>query len=100
MKSVPFQAVRDAYLAKRPGGLWFSRDAMKMFGTRLPRRAFPCCYGVYFVTSEMDFHGVVRRFTVRLQLPDGNIRQASDYLQFLTCAEAMAFISQRIGVAA
>lgn len=102
MRSVPFQVVRDAYLAKRPGGLFFSRDAVKMFDTRHPRLAFPGPDGaLYFVTSEMDFDGVVRRFTVRVQSGlTGEIHTVSDYLEFATHGKAMRLVASSVGVAA
>lgn len=72
VERVPFSQVRayaethDREYAEK----WFSRGAMRFFGTRLPKNAWRGPGGTFFVTSEQPPSGA-RGYTVRMLGPDG-----------------------------
>lgn len=74
--------VIQAYQTRtRNSGHFFDRDTMRFFGSRLMgEHLYDATTGdVYFVTSELDFHGGDRRYTVRVLDTDGGIREASTF---------------------
>jgi hypothetical protein len=60
-----------------PGRHWFDADSIQFFRTRLPKHAFPCGHGVYFVTSEQC--GYFRRgYSVR-RFWEGRIQTVGEF---------------------
>lgn len=55
MNRLPIADLVKAY-RPGPGRHWFDADSIRFFRTRLPKYAFPCGHGVYFVTSEQCGH--------------------------------------------
>ncbi len=75
---------------KRAGFHFFDPEAMRFFDTRVESDGIGRC----FVTSE-QFHGSTesgpRLFTVRRLRTDGSIENVSEFQQFGTRGEAVAF---------
>jgi hypothetical protein len=88
MQRIQFQEVKDRYYAG-PAGHWFDADTIRFFKSRLPSAAYESDAGTFFVTSEQDPSGV-RRYTVREQLPNGDIQTVGPFHHWPTQAAAMA----------
>lgn len=64
-------------------GHFFDRDTMRFFGSRVmsERLYNATTTDVYFVTSEVDFYGTDRRYTVRVLRADGSIDDVGEFRQ-------------------
>jgi hypothetical protein len=89
MKTIPFSNVREYYERTTPTGHWFSRGAMKFFGTRLPSVAYETPAGVLFITSERRTDEERRYYNVRRQAVSGVIDTVGQLNDYRTRAEAM-----------
>lgn len=61
----PINEIIKEYLELKPGGHWFSKDTMRFFSSRLPDYAYLKGDNAYFITSEKDFSGSNRFYTIR-----------------------------------
>jgi hypothetical protein len=78
---------------RRAGYHFFSADALRFFGSRIHDNL----YGrAVFVTSELDFYGTERRYTVRLATAGGNIREVGGFQAYGSRSGAHA-AAQRAG---
>lgn len=92
IKSIPFSNVREFYASQRPDGHWFDESSMRFFKTRLPRVAYVLdTGGIYFVTRETSPRGI-SAYTVRRQMPDGDIDTVGEFHAYPTPAAARAAI--------
>lgn len=92
IKSIPFSQVREFYDRNQPTGTWFEPGSMRFFKTRLPRVAYELdTGGVYFVTRETSPRGI-NAYTVRRQMPDGDIDTVGEFHAYPTPAAARAAI--------
>lgn len=55
--------IRQANAAR--GHHFFDRDTLRFFGSRIHETIYPVPGGAYFVTSEKNFDGTERHYTVR-----------------------------------
>jgi hypothetical protein len=78
MNTIPIQHVKFKYAESQPDGHWFDAGAIRFFKTRLPKHAYESDAGTFFLTSEED-PGGDRRYTVREQLPDGDIKTVGPF---------------------
>jgi hypothetical protein len=64
-------------------GHFFDRASMRFFGSRVmsERLYNATTTDVYFVTSEVDFYGTDRRYTVRVLRADGSIDEVGEFRQ-------------------
>ena len=100
MKTIRFTEVRDFYKRNQPDGHWFDADSMRFFGTKLPEIAYESEAGVHFITRETDPSGV-SAYSVRRQLPNGDIETVGKFHSYKTRAAAAAAIRNlTTGVAA
>lgn len=94
-RQVPMSAVKSAH-----SGHWFSPDAMRFFGTKLPRHATAvivdgATVATFFVTSELPPRSTTRVYTVRKQDAWGEIETVSDFAK-LTRDDAIQIMKFRI----
>jgi hypothetical protein len=76
----PFKTIEGIKQANRAsGGYWFSPATMKGFASRVSSLVFG---GHFFVTSERVKWDKPRFYTVRMAENDGEIRNASDFMQY------------------
>ena len=68
------------------GRYFFSPSTLRSFGSRI--QDLPPYGGCVFVTSEADFHGTNRRYSVRVMNKDGSIDTWGDFRDYGTRAEA------------
>jgi hypothetical protein len=94
MKTIDFSDVRDYYERQQPDGHWFDTGTKKFFGCRLPKVAYSTNEGVLFVSSELNFDGSRRYYTVRRQTVVGDITTVGEFQQYKTRAEAIAAIKE------
>lgn len=81
-----YSNIEEIKAANRAGGYaWFEPDAMRFFRSRISKEVFG---GMIFVSSELDYAGRSRRYTVRYIRPDGSIGTVGDFLEHETLAEA------------
>jgi hypothetical protein len=88
MKTIPFTEVRDFYQRNQPDGHWFDADTIRFFKTKLPTIAYETNAGILFVTSEQDPSGV-RAYSVRRQLPSGEIKTVGSFHSYRLRATAV-----------
>ena len=75
------------------GSHFFDRDTLRYWkSTILPG----VMLGRYFVTSEPDFDGTDRRFTLREAQPDGSIKNVSEFRQYATARDARAAVTHTL----
>jgi hypothetical protein len=91
MKTIRFTEVREFYARNQPDGHWFDADSMRFFKTKLPEIAYESDAGIHFITSEVNPSGV-KAYTVRRQLPDGQINTVGEFHSYKTRAAAAAAI--------
>ena len=85
----PFDTIDDVKSANsRAGYKWFTPDTLRFFASRPSKIVYG--HGL-FVSSELDFDGTTRRYTVRLALPTGEIETVGEFQQFATSGQAHAF---------
>lgn len=73
----------------RHKGYWFSPETMRFWRTRLPQTGVELADGTsLFVSSERDFHGKLRLYTVRRQRVDGSIETVGEFQAYETRAQA------------
>lgn len=60
------------------GSHWFDPDTMRFFGTKIESPVYAGLGGVYFVTSEDDFHRTSREYKVR-QFTGDNIETINTF---------------------
>lgn len=65
---------------------WFDLDTLRFFKSRVGEM-LP---GDYFISSERG-PDEVRRYTLRVALPDGRVGDASEFQAFVTRSQALAF---------
>ena len=87
------QTIKQIEEANRAiGQHWFSKEAMRFFGTQIESPVFFTDTVSYFITSEQDPEGKGwlgnRRFTVRIVHQDGNVDTWGDFGQFFNLEEA------------
>jgi|TARA_R100000081_G_scaffold91208_1_gene68411 hypothetical protein len=68
------------------GRYFFSPNTLRSFGSRI--QDLPPYGGCVFVTSEADFYGTARRYTVRVMAKDGSIDTWGGFRDYGTRAEA------------
>jgi hypothetical protein len=83
--------VREFYARKQPDGHWFDKGSMRFFNTKLPRNAYEGDAGILFVTSEVDPSGH-KAYSIRRQLPDGDIATVGNFHAYPTRADAMLVV--------
>jgi hypothetical protein len=66
--------VRDANRAN--GNFFFSRDTMRFFASKIESGLYG---GRYFITSEKNFDGSQRFYTIREAKPDGDISTVGEF---------------------
>ena len=73
---------------------WYGPGAMRFFGTSLPKWAYTYGLGSYlFVTGERDTYGDgPRLFTIRIQLPDGEVETVGEFQQWDSREDATRFM--------
>jgi len=91
MKTIQMSEVKEFYARSNPNGHWFDRDTVRFFKTKLPRVAYEGNAGVLFVTSETDPSGETA-YSVRRQLPNGDIETVGKFHSYKTSADARAAI--------
>ena len=62
---LPIHVLIREYYEIKPGGHWFSKDTMRFFKSRLPDYAYLKGNNAYFITSESDFSGSNRLYSIR-----------------------------------
>lgn len=74
----------ETYRARSSGGHFFDRDTMRFFNSRVMRERLynATTTDVYFVTSEVDFYGRDRRYTVRVLRAEGSIDEVGAFRQY------------------
>lgn len=81
-----FKTIADVRAANKASGHhWFDRSTMKIFGSRVESGLYG---GKYFISSELDFHGNDRRYTIRIARANGEIADGSDFRQFAFIEDA------------
>ena len=73
------------------GGHFFDRDTMRFFGLRVMREHLcnATTTDIYFVTSELDFYGQDRRYTVRVLRAEGSIDEVGAFRQHASRSVAL-----------
>ena len=76
-------------LANRDAGHhWFDAESLRFFGSRISESTFD---GRYFISSELNFDGSARLYTIREAMSDGSIGDAGEGFQgYSTRAQAIA----------
>ena len=73
-------------------GHFFDKNTMKFFGSRIESGLFK---DYFFVTSELDFFGEKRAYTIRKFSENySNIENVSEFQKFGTKDEAMEFMKK------
>ena len=67
------------------GGHWFAPDTMRFFGSRISHEIIGGCL---FVSSELDFDGGQRWYTLRRARPDGGIETIGNLQQYASLEAA------------
>jgi hypothetical protein len=93
MKTIQFHYVAFKYAETQPDGHWFDKETLRFFKSRLPKVAYETDAGRFFITSEADPSGE-RRYTVREQLPNGNIETVGPFHVWKTQAIAKAKLTE------
>lgn len=84
------------YYDLKPGGHWFSNDTMRFFSSRLPDYAYLKGDYAYFITSEKDFSGNNRFYSIRkFDRRDGKIDTIGDFNR-MTKTEARKELAHNI----
>ena len=77
---------------KQSGQNFFSKEAMRFFGTKIESPVFFTNTVSYFITSEQDPEGKAwfgnRRYTIRIAYQDGNVDTVGNFGQYFDYAEA------------
>ena len=94
MQTIPFSDVVDYYHRQQPDGHWFDAGTKKFFGCRLPKVAYQTGDGLLFITSENNFDGSRRFYTVRRQSVSGDIKTVGEFQQYKTRADALKAIKE------
>ena len=87
MNTIPMSDIRDA--AAAAGSKWFSRGAMRFFGTRLPRTGLRDAAGkVWFITSDSTCN-TQRRYSLRVFFPEtGEVATVGSFRAHATSRDA------------
>jgi hypothetical protein len=64
---------------------------MRFFGSRISEATFD---GRYFISSEKNFDGSARFYTIREAMPDGSVGNGSEFQEFATRAQAVAALER------
>ncbi len=91
ISTIPFAHVREFYERNQPDGHWFDAATMRFFKTKLPQIAYESEAGIHFVTRETD-PGGVSTYSVRRQLPNGEIKTVGEFHSYKTRAAAATAI--------
>jgi hypothetical protein len=70
---------------KEAGHHFFDPDTMRFFGSRVSGELVA---GRYFITSEHDFYGTKRLYTLRVANGDGTVDTVGEFQKYATLAEA------------
>ncbi|WP_250865861.1 hypothetical protein [Caballeronia sp. INSB1] len=82
-----------AQVEARHNGPWFSGGNKRYFGTRLPATALVIGEYSYFWSSEKNFDGTRRLYTVRRQCREsGSIETVGEFQQYASVEQAKAAI--------
>lgn len=77
---------------RKVGQNFFSKEAMRFFGTKIESQIFFTDTVSYFITSEQDPEGKAwfgnRRYTIRIAYPDGNVDTLGNFGQYFDYDEA------------
>lgn len=77
---------------RKIGQNFFSKEAMRFFGTKIESQIFFTDTVSYFITSEQDPAGKAwfgnRRYTIRIAYPDGNVDTLGNFGQYFDYDEA------------
>ena len=85
----PFYTIEDVKRrAKRAGSCWFDPGTLRFFRCRVSDRVHPAADVCFFVSSECDYRGEDRRYTVRCAGADGGIDTIGDFRAYPTSAAA------------
>jgi len=86
------KTIADVRKKNKEAGYYFFRpDAMRFFKSKVESKLYE---GGYFITSEVDWSGKKRFYTVRLALEDGDIETLSEFLKFSDINDARQFIKK------
>jgi hypothetical protein len=80
-----------ADIKRKHVGSFFLPETMRFFGSKIESKLY---LGGYFITSEKDWSGKKRAYTVRLALDNGDIETLSKFLEFSEIEDARKFIKK------
>ncbi len=75
--------IREANQAH--GYYWFTHSAMHSFGTKIESSVYS---GKYFITSEDNYNGTKRLYTIRQASSNGYVSTVEDFNKFHTLEDA------------
>lgn len=79
-------------LYKGYGGYFFDKDTMNFWGSRTESKLFK---NYFFITSELDFYGKKRFYTVRRFSENySKVEDVSEFQEFETKDEAIEFMKK------
>lgn len=88
MTTLNYRTVDEIVRANQRAGFhFFDRDAMRFFGSRVHDEVYG---GRFFVTSELDFYGERRFYTVREATEDGSVEVVGEFQQYASRSGAHA----------
>lgn len=93
----PISDVIQDYYKKNKNGHWFNEDTMQFFGSRLPKkvRLDEAKEKAYFISSELDFHGKDRKYSIRCyNYTNGDIETIGEFRQFKNAGTANYHLSK------
>ncbi len=92
-----FDSINEVKEANRRSGFhFFEADTLRFFSSRIHSELYA---GRFFVTSELNFDGTARFYTVREALDDGQISDVGGFQQYTSRTGAHA-AAQRAAAAA
>lgn len=81
-----FRDIREVIATNKAiGHHFFDRETLRFFGSRISRELVA---GRYFVTSESDFYGTSRSYTIRVVNPRGEVDTVGTFGQYETLSQA------------
>lgn len=86
---VEYKTIEDIRAAHEAEGLYFfAPSTMRYWKSRVSSRIYPVSTGAYFVTSETDFHGDDRRYTIRFADSSARITDVGEFRQYKSASGA------------
>jgi len=77
----------------RNGFCWFEKQTMSFFGSKIESSLLK---GGYFITSEKNFDGTKRLYTIRKVNEDFSINTIGSFQQFTTKQLAIKYLKENI----